>query len=120
MKKTVRIVQILLGAVFLIFGINGFIYFIPAPEPFHPFMKILHSSGYLYVVKAIEILGGLSLLTQKKVILGLTLLGPVVVNIFLYHLLLDSRGLAVGAAVFILYWFLVFANWNRFKPLLKG
>ncbi len=85
-----KIARVLLGLIFLIFGLNGFYTFIPVPE-FHPFMSILVSSGYIYAIKSIEVLGGILLLSNRFVPLGLAILAPDVVNILLYHLLLDPR-----------------------------
>lgn len=114
-----RIVQIIIGLIFFVFGLNGFLKFLPFPEPVHPFMELLISSGYLYVIKALEVIGGLCLLINKKVSFGLTLLGPIVVNILLFHTLLDPRGLVMSLVIFVLYWFLVYRHWPNFKNLLN-
>jgi hypothetical protein len=53
LRRMFQIARLLLGLVFVIFGLNGFLKFIPVP-PFHPFVPILVSSGYIYFIKAIE------------------------------------------------------------------
>ena len=55
-----KILRILLGLVFVAFGLNGFfrMELIPVPD-FHPFMQILVSSGYIYVVKMVNYLNEL-------------------------------------------------------------
>jgi putative oxidoreductase len=58
--------------------------------PFHPFMQTLVDSGYLLVPKLLELLGACLLLTRFRA-LGLTLLWPVIVNITLFHALIDAR-----------------------------
>jgi putative oxidoreductase len=80
----------LLGLPFVIFGLNGFLKFIPVP-PFHPFVQILVSSGYIYFVKAIEVLAGGLLVVNRALLLALVLLGADIANIVAYHALLDHR-----------------------------
>lgn len=117
MDKVVHIARILLGLVFLVFGLNGFYTFIPVPE-FHPFMSILVSSGYIYAVKSIEIVGGALLLSNRYVPLGLALLAPDVVNILLYHLLLDHRNWLIAPVLAVLLGFLIWAYRGHFEGLL--
>ena len=85
----------------IIFGLNGFLEFIPVPE-FHDFMKLLVDSGYIYFVKTIEIIGGACLVFPRAVNLGLLLLTPVIVNIVAYHWFLDHRNWPVAAILAIL------------------
>jgi putative oxidoreductase len=89
MKYIVTIVRVLLGLAFVIFGSNIFLHFIPMPPPppgdAGVFAGILMHSGYMNVVGALQVLGGICLLTGRLAPLGLTLLGPVVVNIILFH-----------------------------------
>ena len=87
----------ILSVMFIVFGLNGFFSFIAVPE-FHPFMSLLVSSGYIYVVKLVEVIGGMLLFTRVSR-LGLLLLTPIVVNIAAYHYFLDSRNSAI---VFVL------------------
>lgn len=89
-KYLVHGARIFLGSIFLIFGLNGFYTFIPVPD-FHPFMEILVSSGYIYLVKAVEVTAGVLLLSNRYVPLALVMLVPDVVNIAAYHTLLDPR-----------------------------
>lgn len=70
MKYVVLTTQILLGLIFLIFGLNGFYTFIPVPE-FHPFMKIMVDSGFIYAIKSIEVIAGILLLSNRFVLFPL-------------------------------------------------
>ena len=89
MKIVALIARILIGLLFLIFGLNGFLQFIPmktfptglAGE----FLTVLIQSHYVLFVSALQIAGGALLLVNRYVPLGLTLLGPVIVNIILYR-----------------------------------
>jgi hypothetical protein len=71
------------------------------------FMGALFQSHYLWVVAALQVIGGLLLLINRYVPLGLVLLGPVIVNILLYHFLLNSAGIMLALVVTVL-WFIVF------------
>ena len=120
MKYVSIISRILLGLVFVIFGLNGFLNFIQ-PPPMEgaaaEFMTAIYGSGYLHVVKVIEIIGGLLLLSGRFTPAGLFLLGPVVVNILLFHAFLDPQGLPVAIVITLLEAFLVVQNWDHFSAI---
>ena len=82
MKIATIIAHSLLGVIFVVFGSNMFLHFIPMPlpseGPARDFMTTLFVSHYLYVVGALQVAGGLLLLTGRWLPLGLTLLGPVI------------------------------------------
>ena len=95
MKIATLIARILLGLLFLVFGLNGFLHFIPMPPPTGlagQYMGALFLSHYLAVVFALEAVGGLLLLLNRYVPLALVLLGPVLVNIVLFHACLAPAG----------------------------
>ena len=118
MKWILRIARFLLGLIFIIFGLNGLFTFIPVPE-FHPFMQQLVDSNLIVVVKILEIIGGLLLLSGRYTLVGIIVLGPIVVNIVLYHLLLDPRNMAAGFVNLVLYGIIVVGYWNHLKILLN-
>ena len=82
MKIATTIVRVLLGLIFVVFGSNIFLHFIPMPPPkpslATDFSKALMESHYMYVVGLLQILGGLLLLIGRYVPLGLTLLAKLV------------------------------------------
>ena len=92
----------LLGAIFFIYGLDGFFHFQfmsakTVSEPAGAFIGALINSGYLWtLLKMTETVGGFLLLTNLYVPLALTILAPVVVNIFLFHLVLNPAGWAMG------------------------
>src|SRR5438552_15810228 len=99
MKTLIIIARSLLGLLFVVFGLNAFLQFIPMPPPqglAGDFSKALFVSHYFYVVAVLQIAGGALLLLGRFVALGLTLLGPVIGNILLFHIFLDTFGLAVA------------------------
>ena len=123
MKIATIIVRVLLGLVFVVFGSNIFLHFIPMPPPpatlAGDFSKALMQSHYIYVVGLLQVIGGLLLLIGRFVPLGLTLLGPVIVNILLFHIFLDPSGLPLAIIVAILALFLLSRYRTNFAGLVK-
>lgn len=121
MKIASLVARILLGLVFLVFGLNGFLNFIPAPPmpdgPAKQFVGVFMSSHWGNVVSAIEVVCALLLLAGRYIPLALALIGPVIFNILLFHILLAPSGIAPGLVVTLL-WFLIFAHHRAaFAPL---
>ncbi len=96
-----RGIRLAAAAIFLVGGLNGFFSFVPVANV-PPFMDILMDSGYIYVVKAIEIIGALLLVYRPTAPLGTILLAPIAVNIVAYHALIDASGAALGVAAAVL------------------
>ena len=115
MKIVALIARLLLGLIFVFFGLNGFLHFLdmgPMPTGLAgQFIGALAQSHYFWVVAALQVIGGALLLINRFVPLGLVLLGPVIVNILLYHLFLNPAGILMAIVVTIL-WFIVF-YWHR-------
>lgn len=112
MKVAALIARLLLGLVFLVFGLNGFLNFLPIPGltgQAGQFIDVLAASHFMVFVFIIEILGGLLLLVNRFVPLALVLLGPVIVSIFLFHALLDRAELGLAVLVVVL-WVIVAAD----------
>ena len=111
MKIVSLIARLLLGLIFVVFGLNGFMNFLsmgPMPAGLAgQFIGALFLSHYLWVVAGLQVAGGVLLLVNRFVPLALVLLGPVIVNILLYHFLLNISGVALAIVVTIL-WFIVF------------
>ena len=100
MKIAALIARILLGLIFFVFGLNGFLNFIPMGKMpaglAGQFLGVLFQSHYVYVVSALQLVGGALLLVNRYVPLALVLLGPVIVNIFFFHLLMEHTGLPLA------------------------
>src|SRR2546428_9487905 len=103
MKIATIIVRTLLGLVFVVFGSNIFLHFIPMPPLpatlAGDFSKALMQSHYIYVVGLLQVIGGLLLLIGRHVPPGPSLLGPVIVNILLFHIFLEPSGLPMALLV---------------------
>jgi putative oxidoreductase len=107
MKTVYLIARILLGLMFVVFGLNGFLHFIPmGPMPAGlagQFAGAMLQSHYMAVVSALQLITGLLLLLNRYVPLALTFLGPVIVNIILYHLFMAPAGLPLAIVAAILW-----------------
>jgi putative oxidoreductase len=115
MKITKLIARILLGLLFLVFGLNGFLQFIHMAPPTGlagQYVGALFISHYLVPVFLLEIIGGALLLANRFVPLALILLGPVIVNILLFHTLMAPAGLPLALFATVL-WALVFYAVHR-------
>lgn len=112
MKTVALVCRLLLGVAFTVFGLNGFFHFLPQPPPppvGGQYLGLLSATHYLVPVFALQLVGGLLLLSGLFVPLALAMLGPVIVNILLYHTLMDPKGIPPGLVVLVL-WLVVFYN----------
>jgi hypothetical protein len=112
MKLASTIARYLLGLIFFVFGLNGFLQFLHMPPPTGlaaQFVGALFVSHFLVVVFLLELVSGALLLVNRYVPLALVLLGPVVVNILLFHACLAPSGLPLALVATVL-WLLVFAG----------
>ena len=124
MKIVALIARFLLGLMFVVFGANGFLHFLHMP-PMPPsvgatFAGILISTHYMLVVSGIQLIGGALLLVGRFVPLALTLLGPVIVNIFLFHALMDPHGIMPALVVVVLWAILFWKNKQAFAGILAA
>ena len=117
MKIVLLIARLLLGLIFVVFGLNGFLNFLnmgPPPTGLAgQFIGALFLSHYYWVVAALQIAGGVLLLVNRFVPLALVLLGPVIVNIICYHVFLNPSGTVLAGVVTIL-WFIVFYDKRQY------
>jgi uncharacterized membrane protein YphA (DoxX/SURF4 family) len=115
MKIAALIARNLLGLVFLTFGLNGFLHFIPMPPPSGlagQYLGALFVSHFLVAVFLLEAIGGALLLINRFVPIALVLLGPVLVNIVLFHALMAPEGLPLAIVASVL-WLIVFIRNRR-------
>ena len=120
MRLVPLVVRITLGLIFVVFGLTGFFLFITPPKHSPAggqFIDLMLSSGYLYVEKLLEVAGGTLLLANRYVVLGLVILGPLVVNILLFHLFLERQTIVIGVVPFVLWARMLWLNRSHFLPL---
>jgi putative oxidoreductase len=112
MKIAVLIARILLGLIFVFFGLNGFLHFLPAQLPpgvAGQFLGALFASHALLFIAAFQVIGGALLLIGRYIPLGLVILAPIIVNILIFHITMAPAGIVPGLVATIL-WFIVFAG----------
>jgi putative oxidoreductase len=111
MKIASLVSRYLLGLMFTVFGLNGFLHFIPgAPPPgtlAFQFFTVMTASHYLVVVFAVQLVAGVLLLWGRYVPLALAMLAPVLVNILTFHVTMNPEGIA-PALVTVVLWVLVY------------
>ncbi|MFZ3229555.1 MAG: hypothetical protein WA160_05075 [Pseudobdellovibrio sp.] len=124
MQKLKTPARLIFGILWLVFGLNFFFHYLPMPPPNEAegaFLGAMFATGYFFqVVKVLEILVGLLLVTNYFVPLSLVLIAPITVNIFLIHLFLDQSGLPVAILMVLLNAFLGLCYLENFKPMLKA
>jgi putative oxidoreductase len=125
MKKVTPVASIVLGLVFVIFGLNFFLKFLPIPSPpadspAAQFMGAMYVTGMLAGIKILEIAGGVLVAIPRTRNIGLLVLGPIVVNILLFNILIAPGGWTQPPVLLItvLSAFLLWAGRRQFKQLL--
>ena len=128
MKHIPAIAGALLGLAFLTFGLNHFLKFIPMgggpPEGSAPylFFGAIGPTGFLTFVKVLEIAGGILVAVPKTRNLGLLVLGPIVINILAFNILIAGGGAVFQPpviAVSVLSAYLLWAGREKFAGLLN-
>jgi hypothetical protein len=122
MKITSTISRYLLGVVFLTFGLNGFLHFIPMPPPAGvagQFFGALFVSRLYVVIFALQVVPAVLLLVNRYVPLALTILGPVIFNILCFHIFMAPAGLPLAFFVTVLWILVVSSVWLAFKGILQ-
>jgi putative oxidoreductase len=105
-KTTVLIARILLGFLYLVFGLDYFLHFIPY-QPLHTgktgaFIAGLKGVGYFYpMIKVIQITGGLSLLFNRYAPFFAVVLFPISLNVLLFHTILVPSGWLMGVFLMV-------------------
>lgn len=122
MKIATIISRSLLGLLFAVMGSNEFLHFFPLPTmpgEAGAFLNAMFVTHYLYVIAALEVIGGLLLLSGRYGPLGLTVLGPVIVNILIFHMFMNPSGLPIALVVSVLALFLLWSYREHFAGLTK-
>jgi len=122
MKIASTIARYLLGLVFTVFGLNGFLQFIPA-TPMPPlamqFFGALAQSHYMVVIFAVQLAAGILFLATRYVPLALTIIAPVILNIVLFHAFMAPAGLPLALVVLVLWIVVASRVWTAFSGILQ-
>lgn len=126
MSKASLIAKYILGLIYFIFGLNGFLNFIPAPPPpesLMPFFNGMMSLGYFFpFLKATEVVCGALLLTGFFVPLALVIAAPITLQILLLHGFMTPglENQILPVVMVILHVLAARGYWDKFTPLLKA
>jgi hypothetical protein len=124
LAKLPTVARVLLGLVFFVFGLNGFLQFLPQPPMSGApaeFAGALAATGYMFpLIKGTEVVAGALLLGNRFVPLALALLAPVLVNILGFHAVLVGGGLGMPIVLTALELYLAYAYRDAFAPMLKA
>jgi uncharacterized membrane protein YphA (DoxX/SURF4 family) len=119
-----HIARILMGIAFLIFGLNGFLNFMPAPKDMPQdiltVMGAMTKAGFFTVVSGAEVLAGVLLLVNRFVPLALAFLAPIIVAILTFHLALQPATIGPGIVVAFLELYLAWSYHKVFRPMLAA
>ncbi|WP_394822171.1 DoxX family membrane protein [Pendulispora albinea] len=122
--KIPAVARVLFGGIFALFGLNGFLNFLPLPSPTGAaaqFTGGLAAAGYFYpLLAATQLVAGVLLLSGRFVPLALALLAPVIVNVVGYHLSVEPEGLGPAVVVLALEIYLAWAYRDSFAPMLRA
>jgi uncharacterized membrane protein YphA (DoxX/SURF4 family) len=121
MRTVVIVARILLGLVFLIFGLNGLLHFMPnppEPAPAIAFFVALAQTGYMFaLIFGTQVIGGALLVLGVAVPFALVILAPVIVNIVAFHLFLSPALLPMAIVVAAIEAILAWHYRAAFAPL---
>lgn len=123
-SKATSAARLALGLMFAVFGLNGFLNFLPMPPPegaAGAFMGALAATGYMFpLIKGTEVVAAALLLSGRLPALALLLLAPIVVNIIAYHAFLAPAGLVTGLLALALGLFLARQYWPAFRGVFQA
>lgn len=123
MRIVAAVARVLLGLIFLVFGLNNLLHFIPMgqlpPGPAGQFAGLLMSTHYEYAVGFFMVVSGALLLLNRYVPLGLVLLAPVLVNILLFHILMQPKTIGMGVFASFLWILVAFRVRSAFEGLFQ-
>lgn len=124
MRYVTIIVRSLLGLMFLVFGLNGFLNFIPAPKDIPQEIIAVTGSlvaaGYMQVVAATQVLVGVLLLINRFVPLALALLAPILIGILTFHIAMQPATIGPGVVATAMELYLAWAYRRAFLPMLAA
>jgi len=123
-RRLPAVARLLMGLLFVVFGLNGFLHFIPEPKTPMPegakaFAGALMQTNYMFaMVSGTQLLVGILLLSNCFVPLALALIAPVIVNIIAFHVFLAPSSLGPGAVVLLLELYLAWSYRGAYRSML--
>jgi hypothetical protein len=123
MKIAVIIARVLLGLMFTVFGLNMFLHFLPMqlpPGDAGTLTAIMFAHGWFTFIGALYVIAGVLLLIGRYMGIALTILGPIIVVILLFHITLLPKGIGMALFVALLEIFLIYAYRNHFGDIFSA
>ncbi len=120
MRIAAAIAQILLGLMFFVFGLNGFLNFIPAPPipgPAGAFNSAMQGTHYTWFVSGVQLIAGILLLTNQYVPFAVVVLAAVLSNILVFHATMLPAGFPVAIFATVLWIIVALPLRPHFAPL---
>jgi uncharacterized membrane protein YphA (DoxX/SURF4 family) len=120
-KIAALIARILLGLMFIVFGLNGFLNFIPAPPtlpgPAGLFNTAIRDSHFIWFVSGVQVIAGAMLLANQYVPLAIVTLAAVLANILVFHLTMLPMGLPLAIITTVIWFIVAWPLRGHFAPL---
>ncbi|WP_372937385.1 DoxX family protein [Seonamhaeicola sp.] len=123
-NKILTVLCILFGLMMVNSGLNKFLNYMPMPEMSEEMMQIM--GGFMAIkwifplVAIVEIIGGVLIAIPKKRALGAIIILPVIIGIFIHHLVHDIAGIAIALILLAINIWAIIDNWNKYKPIIKN
>ena len=123
-NKVLTVLCILFGLMMINAGLNKFFNYMPMPEMSDELMQIM--GGFMTIkwifplVAIIEIIGGILIAIPKKRALGAIVILPVMIGIFVHHLVHDMSGIAMALILLTINIWAIIANWDKYKPIIEN
>lgn len=123
MATAAAIARMLLGLIFVVYGTNYFVPFLTLPAPSADGTALLDAfaaTGYFMpFLRITQLVTGALLIADRYVALALLITAPIVLNIFLFDVFLDPRGLAMGSLLLVIQGYLGWAYRGSFSSALQ-
>jgi putative oxidoreductase len=120
MKIAALIARILLGLIFVVFGLNGFLNFLKGPLPpglAGQFITALMQSHYVFLISAVQVISGVLLLINRYVPLALVLSAAEIANILAFHIFMAPNEIFLALLVALL-WIIIFVQQRQYLACL--
>jgi len=120
MRIVAIVARILLGLMFATFGLNGFLFFMPAPPIpglAGEFMHAVFVSHYLWLISGVQLIAGILLVIGRYVPLALIMLAAMLANIWTFHFSLMHGGFGAPIVATVLWLIVAVSERRAFAPL---
>ncbi len=123
-NKTLFVVCLLTGLMFINSGLNKFFFYMPMPkdlpENMLNLMRAFMNIGWIMpLIGFIEIVGGILFITSRFRALGALIIFPIIIGILLTHILDSPSGLPIAIVLLAIEIWVIYENREKYLPLIK-